>query len=160
MHNQIFWSPGVTLEQVEEQVVKACYEHFKHNKTATANALGIGIRTLDAKLEKYKEDDASRETADHVRRAENARQLARARGAPQQGDFFGPSSQPPAPRPRGLGADLPAGVAEAFSNAETGLRMEPIANAAAEQPVPVQERKEIQDMPPKRAAGGGARGTR
>lgn len=52
--SQIIWSPGVTLEQIEKQVILKAFSFFDCNKTRTADALGIAVRTLDAKLEKYK----------------------------------------------------------------------------------------------------------
>ena len=63
LRDVLYWSPGVTLELVEKQVIIKAYKHFKNNKTATANALGIAIRTLDAKLEKYEYDNKREEEA-------------------------------------------------------------------------------------------------
>lgn len=58
----IQWQPGVTLEVVERQVILAAYEFYRRNKTQTSIALGIAVRTLDARLAKYAEDD---ETVKH-----------------------------------------------------------------------------------------------
>jgi len=49
---EINWQPGVTLEDIELQVIDKAYRFFEGNKTKTANALGIAIRTLDNKLSK------------------------------------------------------------------------------------------------------------
>lgn len=65
----IQWSPGVTLDLVERQVILAAYEHYKHNKTSTSNAIGCSIRTLDNKLAQYKKDDESIEI-EKIERAE------------------------------------------------------------------------------------------
>ena len=68
MNEAINWSPGVTLENVEKQVILAAFRHFRGNKTVTANALGIAIRTLDNKLEKYEADGkAEKERQDNER---------------------------------------------------------------------------------------------
>lgn len=50
------WNPGLTLEELEKQAIEKAFRFYQGNKTHTANALGISIRTLDAKLEKYEHD--------------------------------------------------------------------------------------------------------
>jgi len=47
------WQPGMTIEFMEREAVLKAWRFYGHNKTQTANALGIAIRTLDAKLQKY-----------------------------------------------------------------------------------------------------------
>lgn len=47
------WSPGVTIEQIEEGVIKKALRFYQGNKTKTAQSLGIAVRTLDNKLSKY-----------------------------------------------------------------------------------------------------------
>jgi transcriptional regulator with PAS, ATPase and Fis domain len=49
----IHWQPGMTLEEVEKQVILKAFQFYNRNKTHTAKALDIAIRTLDSKLEKY-----------------------------------------------------------------------------------------------------------
>jgi DNA-binding NtrC family response regulator len=49
----ITWQPGVTLEEVEKQAILLALKFYQNNKTQTARSLGIAIRTLDAKLDKY-----------------------------------------------------------------------------------------------------------
>lgn len=49
----INWSPGQTLEQIEKQVILQAYRFYEQNKTHTAAALGISIRTLDGRLADY-----------------------------------------------------------------------------------------------------------
>ena len=53
------WQPGKTLESIEREVIQQAFRFYQGNKTATANSLGIAIRTLDAKLEKYNSPVAS-----------------------------------------------------------------------------------------------------
>ncbi len=45
------------LEDAERQHVLAALEHFDGNRTRTAEALGIGLRTLGLKLKKWKEQN-------------------------------------------------------------------------------------------------------
>lgn len=55
----IHWAPGVTLDDVERQVILKAFAFFNRNKTQTSRALNIAIRTLDVKLEKYAAQDAA-----------------------------------------------------------------------------------------------------
>lgn len=47
------WTPSMTLEDVEKEVIKEAFAFHRQNKTQTSIALGISIRTLDSKLAKY-----------------------------------------------------------------------------------------------------------
>lgn len=49
----INWQPGITLEEIEKQVILKAYSYFQNNKTKTAQSLDIAVRTLDAKIAKY-----------------------------------------------------------------------------------------------------------
>lgn len=48
------WSPGLTLEHMEKMTILAALSFYHGNKTQTALALGIALRTLDYKLAKYR----------------------------------------------------------------------------------------------------------
>ncbi len=45
----------VTLEDIERETIVATLEHFRGHRQRTAEALGIGVRTLGLKLKKWKE---------------------------------------------------------------------------------------------------------
>ena len=60
---EISWQLGVTIEEVERQVIEKCFALLQGNKTKTAQALGISIRTIDNKLAKYKLDDEKKNAA-------------------------------------------------------------------------------------------------
>lgn len=47
------YEPGRTLADIEKEVILQAYRFYDSNKTRTAQALGIAIRTLDYKLEAY-----------------------------------------------------------------------------------------------------------
>lgn len=49
----IFWQPGMTLEDSEKAIILYELRRLSGNKTRTAQSLGIAIRTLDNKLDKY-----------------------------------------------------------------------------------------------------------
>lgn len=78
--NMIVWSPGVTLEAIEEQIIKRALGHYRGNKTTTAQALGIAVRTLDNKLEKYFENDKKFEEGMEEEKKRRDDFLARCRG--------------------------------------------------------------------------------
>jgi transcriptional regulator with PAS, ATPase and Fis domain len=48
------WAPGVTLSDIERNVILAALKHFEGNRTHTAKALAISIRTLRNKLAEYR----------------------------------------------------------------------------------------------------------
>jgi transcriptional regulator with PAS, ATPase and Fis domain len=48
------WSPGQTLNDIERSVILDALEYHKGNRTHTAKALGISIRTLRNKLSDYR----------------------------------------------------------------------------------------------------------
>ncbi len=47
------WEPGITLDDIEKEAILVAYKYYRNNKTQTAAALGIAIRTLDYKLARY-----------------------------------------------------------------------------------------------------------
>lgn len=79
----IVWTPGMTLDDLERAVITTAFRVYRENKTATAAALGVSVRTLDNKFDRYAQDDAAREVAAAEREEANAKLLARARGAHQ-----------------------------------------------------------------------------
>jgi len=44
---------GVSLQEMERQLIEATLEHFDGHRARTAEALGIGVRTLSGKLRQY-----------------------------------------------------------------------------------------------------------
>ena len=49
------WMPGLTLEKLEEMVIRECLRFNKGNKMQTASMLGITTKTLYNKIDKYDE---------------------------------------------------------------------------------------------------------
>lgn len=49
------WAPGRTLDDIERSVILTALEYHKGNRTHTAKALGISIRTLRNKLAEYRQ---------------------------------------------------------------------------------------------------------
>jgi DNA-binding NtrC family response regulator len=46
-------SAGMSLQAMEQQLIEATLEHFDGHRAKTAEALGIGLRTLSGKLKEY-----------------------------------------------------------------------------------------------------------
>ncbi len=57
------WQPGITLEEMEKQVILEAMSFFQGKRSQVAEALKIAPRTLDYKLAKYKADEQVKETA-------------------------------------------------------------------------------------------------
>lgn len=140
MDSQIIWSPGMTLESVEKQVILMAYRVFKGNKTQTAQALGISVRTLDKKLADYKVDSDKEQKREEHEQQERAAYLKRARGS-----YTGYNAEESSPN---------AATNHAHESG-SGLHMEPAANTPEKPTVPVSERKEVQGMSPTVLASSG-----
>jgi transcriptional regulator with PAS, ATPase and Fis domain len=48
---------GLKLSEIEKSVILQTLRQQDYNRTKTAKALGIGIRTLQRKLKQYRETD-------------------------------------------------------------------------------------------------------
>ena len=67
MNAQVFWQPGVSLEDIEKQVILKALSFFQGNKLKTANSLGVSVRTIDNKLTRYQSNaPLSSESESHV----------------------------------------------------------------------------------------------
>lgn len=119
------WIPGQSLEYIEQLAIEEAYRFYRGNKTQTANALRISIRTLNVKLEKYEAEQQQRKRADDQHRNEQRLFLERARG---QSPFQVPSS-------------IPSTATRPF--------LESTAQVANESKVSVSERKEVQEVLPR-----------
>jgi DNA-binding NtrC family response regulator len=61
----IHWQVGMTLEEVEKQVILKAMQIFNNNKTHVAQALGVSIRTIQNKMAKYTGESAEASAEDH-----------------------------------------------------------------------------------------------
>lgn len=138
MSDVIIWSPGVTLEAIEKQVIFKALRFYQDNKTTTADALGIALRTLHVKLEKYREEDKIEGIKDDEFRREQADRLNRHR--------YGQTGE--------------AAKSQDFYRPSTGPRVESAPQLAAQHAVPVQERAQVQNVSSESAPTSGAKGAR
>jgi hypothetical protein len=138
MGNEVLWSPGMSIAALEQLVIQKAYRFYRQNKTATANSLGISIRTLDNKLEKYELEAMAQKDRDAEEEQRRADFLARSRGiAPAQ-------------------YDSATGKINSVG-AHAGVHVQSIANATPQQSMPLPERKEVQSVLPTKATQSGTK---
>lgn len=160
------WVPGMTLDEMEKNCILAAIRFYRGNKTQTAQALGISIRTLDHKIERYEADAREQQQRAEDRKRNDAATLERLRGKKLTEQFGIGSSSQWARDGRnaddGIGeatADKEGGeTSEAPSGATpTGVSMEPSSDIGAKPTVPMSQRGEVQKVLPRQAAAGSAR---
>ena len=150
------WSPGITLDQLERHAIEQAFRFYQGNKTQTARALDIAIRTLEVKLEKYAFDDERAKEAFETGRLQREEFQRRQRGI----------ASPAAPthaaihNSNGSGSAQPAQAERHGYDSHAGVRVEPAAHVSPKQSVPVQERQEVQGVLPAKAPTSGVRKTR
>ncbi len=127
------YTPGMTLETLEQQAILAAYSFFKGVKTTTAQSLGISVRSLSDKLERYGQMENERK----VRHAEKAEHRDR--------ELYAARFGRPAVQETGSEHDEKTNGNEAYA----GVRAQSAAKPAEERAVPVSEREKIQSVLPK-----------
>lgn len=80
---------GLTLEMAEKIVIEGAYRYYGNNKSVTAQALQISVRTLDTKLEKYKAEAEDKIKKEAVAQAKREADLKRQMGIAPQFSFGG-----------------------------------------------------------------------
>lgn len=124
------WSPGMSLATTEKLIIKNAYRFYAQNKTATSRSLGIAIRTLENKLDKYAKEDLIEEKRQQDDKQKRHDELARFRGQ-QKASANG-------------------------NDAKGGVYMEPTTEDSPQPVLPVSERKEVQSVLPTAIANGSA----
>jgi len=132
MSEQVFWSPGVTLEGIEKQVILMAFRFYRGNKTQCSISLGINVRTLERKLEDYENAAKKQREVEEREASERDNQLRRARGVIQN----------------------PDGTSQ-VRGTYSGAHVESAVEAPSQQPVPVPQPQKVQDVLPKQVAASG-----
>lgn len=148
------WSPGMTLETIEKHAIEQAYKFYQGNKVQTARALDVAVRTLEAKLEKYKNDDA-RESAnlDEHRKREAAFQR-RQRGLPPLDDGIDTGDAR-------FASENPSSSESADSSeASSGVRVESAQDASEKHALPLPVGKKVQSVSSHQASSGSSRKAR
>lgn len=78
---------GVKLEDMERQIILYTLHFFKENREACARALGVSVKTIFNKLEKYEADNQVQIKQEEEYQKKRAEWLKRARAVPGQDPF-------------------------------------------------------------------------
>lgn len=62
----VVFDPGMSLDAIEKAVILQTLRQQKFNRTHAARVLGIGIRTLQRKLKRYRQDILAHEMLENV----------------------------------------------------------------------------------------------
>lgn len=96
MNVSVFWTPGVSLEAMEEQIIKAAFKYYRQNKSATSASLGISVRTLENKLAKYQEQLEFAEQKKVEAKSRQEEFMRRQRGLPIAAGYYTGATPTPA----------------------------------------------------------------
>lgn len=86
--------PGLTVDYAEQIVIEGAYSWFRGNKTQAAQAVGITVKTLHLKLEKYDADRRDNESRGKIIRP--GQQAESRSGISLSGTSEGARLEPPA----------------------------------------------------------------
>lgn len=86
---------GLTLEMAEKIVIEGAFRFYRNNRTTTAQALQITVRTLDTKLEKYKAEAEDKIKNEAVAQAKREAELKRQMYIAPQFSFGSPINPMP-----------------------------------------------------------------
>ncbi len=144
------WVPGITLDEMEKHCILSALRFYRGNKTQTAGALGIAIRTLDNKLEKYESDGKREQDRFESDKLERQRTLDRLRGVEftrnnAVGHIYQPTPENEAARNSGSSEQTVQNGVEAGPR----VHMEPASETPPQQTMPMSQRKEVQSMLPR-----------
>lgn len=160
----IIWSPGMTLAMLEKQGILIAFRVFRGNRSQTAKALDISVRTLDAKLAEYKviaDDNDQKEKEFQERQYE---QLRKARGEHTPNYTFNGDDERHARDERNAAASAKSAIAknakESGTSSADRVHVEPTPIASAKSEVPVSERQKIQSVLPESNPKSGHAGRR
>lgn len=166
----ILWSPGIKLEEMERRIILTAFRHYRGNKTTTAAALGISVRTIENKLAEYQESETKARDVAYDERKRREEFLARSRGPARDATGqrailgtdgsldVGPGSGNVAtnPSPRGQSQDAQDPSGETGVRPSAGPRVEPAQGSTAKPTVPMSERKEVQGVLPSKSSASGS----
>lgn len=149
------WAPGMSLDFVEKQAILEAFRFYRSNKTQTSIALGISIRTLETKLDRYKKDKNDDDEQYQQRAAHRAEFIRRSR-APANGiaPVVGPGPFVESPT---QGAQPQVAVGD---EADRGVRVEPLAGLTPEHAVSMSKPAQVQKVLPAHAQASSQRRTR
>lgn len=80
MFHQISWSPGVTLADMERQVITHAMRFYRNDKVTVATSLKVTPKYIEKKLEQYENDKAVAQKLQDEMEKRQADYVIRARG--------------------------------------------------------------------------------
>jgi len=80
----IIWSPGVSLEDMEEKIIEKAYDHYGKNAEKTASSLKIPMDILNEKIKKFSEKQREINKMLDLEKKKYEDYLRRARGQTQK----------------------------------------------------------------------------
>lgn len=85
--SQVFWTPGMSIAEVERQIIKEAIVYFRGNKSLISKSLGISIRTLDTRMESIKAEEEAQRFRVEAQTREREIFLERSRGIPASAQY-------------------------------------------------------------------------
>ncbi len=142
------WQPGMTLEDIEKNVILKAFEYYKGNKQTTSMSLGISARTLETKLAAYKAAPEAIKGAEAAMKRKIESSMIH---------FFGSKERVALTLGMTVEQVSKKLVEYAMENgnglqANGGLRVQPAAEVSEKPPVSVREPGEVQNVLPRQAA--------
>ena len=177
MSDIIFASSG-TLEQIEKQVIEMRFAQLRGNKSQTAVSLGISVRTLETRLEQYKNEGAIQDERKRQLDKEREEQLTRMRGPFANPTLPGKSFEQLAQEARDAerirdekreranyeverrSRERAAIESGHVSGPTAGMRLESAPKVSGQQSVPMPERPQVQEVLQRQTASSGKSGRR
>lgn len=153
MDYQISWQPGLTLKQMELMVVGSAIRFYKGNKSQTAKALDINIKTLDTRLDEIIEIEDKEKAAEAERVKQREHFLARSRGISSNSQLNWTDS--PAFTPESFQA-----IASDVPKTSREIHVQSASEVPAQQSVSMPKLEEVQKVLPRQVAGNSQRGRR
>lgn len=80
----IIWSPGMSLEEVEEKVIQKAYDFFIKNAETAANSLKISLDDFNEKMDKFKLKEQEIKKLIDKEKEKEREYLERSRGIPPE----------------------------------------------------------------------------
>lgn len=76
----IIWSPGMSLEDIEEQIIEKAYNHYSKNLEKTASSLKISLEKLQEKIKNFSKKQEEMDYTLEIEKKKYEIYLKRARG--------------------------------------------------------------------------------
>lgn len=93
--NMIIWTPGITLEQIEKQVITEAYNFCTKNSAGTAKLLNTEVDYINKKLIKYENEQIEEDRKRKEKKLLEEEFKVRSRGVRKSPDLTAAHTIPP-----------------------------------------------------------------